>query len=86
MALLINDVCISCDLCITVCPNKAISKDDDDVYTIDPKLCTECVGHHALSQCVKVCSVRAIVADPDHRESKEELQKKYEDLKARKAA
>lgn len=85
MALLINDLCITCDVCLAACPNKAIAK-GDEIFTIDPALCTECVGHHAVSQCVKVCPVRAIVPDPDHRESREELQKKYEDLKARKAA
>jgi ferredoxin len=86
MALLINDLCIACDVCLAACPNKAITKDDDDVFTIDADLCTECVGHHAVSQCVKVCPVRACVPDPAHAESKDELQKKYEDLKARKAA
>jgi formate hydrogenlyase subunit 6/NADH:ubiquinone oxidoreductase subunit I len=39
-----------------------------------------------VSQCVKVCPVRAIVPDPEHRESREELQSKYERLKALKAA
>lgn len=85
MALLIIDLCITCDVCLAACPNKAISK-GDDIFTIDPALCTECVGHHAVSQCVKVCPVRAIIPDPDHRESKEELQQKYEQLKARRAA
>jgi formate hydrogenlyase subunit 6/NADH:ubiquinone oxidoreductase subunit I len=41
---------------------------------------------HAVSQCVKVCPVRAIVPDPAHKESKDELQAKYERLKAQKAA
>jgi ferredoxin len=59
---------------------------DEDVYTIDPDKCTECVGHFTVSQCVKVCPVRAIVPDPAHKESKEELQAKYERLKAQKAA
>ena len=85
MALLINDLCIACDVCLAPCPNKAISV-GEDIFYIDPALCTECVGHHAISPCVKVCPVRAIVADPDHRESKEELQAKYEQLKAKKAA
>lgn len=85
MALLITDDCIACDLCRTVCPNKAITA-GDDLYLIDPALCTECIGHHAVSQCVKVCSVRAIVPDPDHAESKDELQQKYERLQALKAA
>ena len=85
MALLINDLCIACDVCLAPCPYKAITA-GEDIFYIDPTLCTECVGHHAISQCVKVCPVRAIVPDPAHRESKDELQKKYEELKARKAA
>lgn len=85
MALLINDLCIACDVCLAACPNKAISP-GEDIFTINPDLCTECVGHHAVSQCVKVCPVRACVPDPAHRESKDELQAKYERLMARKAA
>lgn len=85
MALLITDLCIVCDLCFAVCPNKAIAR-GDEIFTIDPALCTECVGHHAVSQCVKVCPVRAIVPDSDHVESRDDLQAKYEALKARKAA
>jgi ferredoxin len=85
MALLINDLCIACDVCLAACPNKAITA-GEDIFTIDPDLCTECVGHHAVSQCVKVCPVRSCVPDPDHQESKDELQAKYERLKAQKAA
>lgn len=85
MALLINDLCIACDVCLAACPNKAISP-GEDIFSIDPELCTECVGHHAVSQCVKVCPVRACVPDPAHQESKDELQAKYERLMAKKAA
>ena len=85
MALMINDLCIACDVCLAACPNKAISA-GEDIFTIDPDKCTECVGHHAVSQCVKVCPVRACVTDPAHRESKDELQAKYERLMAQKAA
>ncbi|MGI9134953.1 MAG: YfhL family 4Fe-4S dicluster ferredoxin [Rhodoferax sp.] len=85
MALVINDLCIACDVCLAACPNKAISA-GDDIFFIDPDLCTECVGHHAVSQCVKVCPVRAITPDPQHVESRGDLQAKYELLKAQKAA
>lgn len=85
MALLINDLCIACDVCLAPCPNKAISA-GEEIFYINPELCTECVGHHAVSQCVKVCPVRAIVPDPEHRESKDQLQAKYERLQAQKAA
>lgn len=85
MALQINDLCIACDVCLAPCPNKAISV-GEDIFYIDPDLCTECVGHHAVSQCVKVCPVRAIVPDPAHSESKDVLQAKFERLRAQKAA
>ncbi|MGQ0711676.1 MAG: YfhL family 4Fe-4S dicluster ferredoxin [Rhodoferax sp.] len=85
MALIINDLCITCDVCLDACPNKAISA-GEEIFFIDPALCTECVGHHAVSQCVKVCPVRAIHPDPAHAESREALQAKYEALQARKAA
>lgn len=86
MALIINSLCIACDVCRVPCPNKAITVDAEDTYTIDPERCTECVGHFSVSQCVKVCPVRAIVPDPAHSESREELQKKSEHLKAQKVA
>ena len=85
MALLINDLCIACDVCLAACPNKAITA-GEDIFTINPDLCTECVGHHAVSQCAKACPGRACVPDPAHRESKDELQAKYERLMAQKAA
>ncbi|MDK9704127.1 MAG: YfhL family 4Fe-4S dicluster ferredoxin [Sulfuritalea sp.] len=85
MALIINDLCIACDVCLAACPNKAITA-GEEIFTINPDLCTECVGHHPTSQCVKVCPVRAIVPDPAHRESKDELQAKYDRLMAKKAA
>ena len=44
MSLKINELCVNCDVCEPVCPNKAISM-GPDIYVIDPALCTECVGH-----------------------------------------
>lgn len=81
MALQITDDCIVCDLCRTVCPNNAIAA-GDDLYTIDPARCTECVGKHPVSQCVKVCSVRAVKPDPAYVESKEQLEEKSRRLAA----
>jgi ferredoxin len=54
MALMITDECINCDVCEPECPNGAISQ-GDEIYVIDPDLCTECVGHYETSQCVEVC-------------------------------
>ena len=79
MALLITDECINCDVCEPECPNDAISP-GDEIYEIDPNLCTECVGHFETSQCVEVCPVDCIPLDPGHVETKEELMAKYEAL------
>jgi ferredoxin len=76
MSLLITDECINCDVCEPECPNGAITQ-GEEIYQIDPNLCTECVGHFDTSQCVEVCPVDCIIADPDHRESKEQLHQKY---------
>ena len=76
MALLINSDCINCDLCEPECPNEAISPGEDS-YVIDPAKCTECVGYFDKSQCVQVCPVDCIVPDPDHRESRDQLQEKH---------
>jgi ferredoxin len=40
-------------------------------------LCTECVGHHDLPQCMDVCPVDCISKDPKHVEDKESLYQKY---------
>lgn len=79
MALLITDECINCDVCEPECPNEAISP-GDEIYEINPDLCTECVGHFETSQCVEVCPVDCIPLDPDHVESKDELMEKYKIL------
>jgi len=79
MALTITDECINCDLCDPECPNEAISM-GDDIYIINPLLCTECVGHHEISQCTEVCPVDCIITDPDNIESEAQLLAKYERL------
>ena len=76
MALLITDECINCDVCEPECPNDAISP-GDEIYEIDPNLCTECVGHFETSQCVEVCPVDCIPLDTNHPETKDELMEKY---------
>lgn len=83
MSLLITDECINCDVCEPECPNDAISQ-GDTIYIIDPKKCTECVGHYDTPQCVEVCPVDCIPKDDAHVESKEQLQVKYEALMAAK--
>ena len=81
MSLLINDECINCDVCEPECPNSAISQ-GDEIYEIDPNLCTECVGHFDEPQCIEVCPVDCILKDPDNPESEDQLLAKYEKLVA----
>lgn len=76
MSLKISEDCINCDVCEPECPNVAISQ-GDEIYEIEPDLCTECIGHYDVPQCVEVCPVDCIVPDPDHQESQEELLEKF---------
>jgi ferredoxin len=79
MALKITDQCINCDVCEPECPNEAISM-GAEIYWINPAKCTECVGHFDQPQCREVCPVDCIPLDPEHAETREELQAKYERL------
>ena len=79
MALMISDECTSCDACSAECPNEAISEGDTQ-HEIDTTKCTECVGAHDEPQCVLVCPVDAIIADPANKETPEQLQAKYNTL------
>ena len=79
MALLITGECINCDVCEPECPNGAISM-GEEIYVIDPALCTECVGHFETSQCVEVCPVECIVTDPARIESRDVLFARYRSL------
>lgn len=81
MALLITDECINCDVCESECPNSAISQ-GEMIYEINPKRCTECVGHFDTPQCVEVCPVACILVDPTNTETRAQLLEKYEKLKS----
>ncbi len=81
MSLEITDECINCDVCEPECPNEAISM-GPEIYVIDPKLCTECVGHFDVPQCMEVCPVECINKDPANPETQDELMAKYEQLQA----
>lgn len=85
MALLINDVCVNCDVCAPVCPNAAIEQ-GETIYEIEPARCTECVGHFDTPQCVEVCPVECIELDPAHPESRQQLAVKYRLLTGKDAA
>ena len=79
MALLITHDCINCDVCEPECPNQAISQ-GEQVYVINPDLCTECVGHFDTPQCVSVCPGECILPDPAHPETPDDLLQKYQRL------
>lgn len=76
MALIIDDECINCDVCEPECPNAAISQ-GEEIYEINPELCTECVGHHDKPQCIEVCPVDCIEKDPAHVEDQKSLYQKF---------
>ncbi len=84
MALMITDECINCDVCEPECPNDAIFM-GEEIYEINPELCTECVGHFETSQCVEVCPVECIPINPQRVETREQLMAKYEKLTGNKA-
>lgn len=79
MALIINALCVNCDVCAPACPNEAIHQ-GEVIYEIDPARCTECVGHFDEAQCVVVCPVECIDLDPAHPETREQLLAKYRQL------
>lgn len=55
MAYQITSQCISCNLCLSVCPSNAI-KVVDGQHWINPELCTNCVGSvYTTPQCKAVC-------------------------------
>jgi ferredoxin len=85
VALKITDQCINCDVCEPECPNQAISM-GPEIYVIDWRRCTECVGHFEKPQCVEVCPVDCIPLDEMHAEGRAELEEKYRRLQREKDA
>jgi len=85
MALLITDECINCDVCEPECPNGAIYP-GEEIYEINPKRCTECVGHYDTPQCVAVCPVECIIPHPQVVETRDELYEKFLQLTQEKPA
>ena len=67
MATFITSDCINCGACEPECPNDAISA-GDDIYLIDPNLCTECVGFFDQESCQAACPVECCLPDPKHLE------------------
>ena len=94
MAIMITDECISCNACEAECPNTAIyspglayniggteyaALSEEHTYIV-PDKCTECVGFYDEPQCIPACPTEAIIADPEHVETKEQLMAKKEHL------
>jgi ferredoxin len=70
MAYKITEDCTLCGACEEECPNKAISQPDpDEIFIIDAKKCTECVGFFDEAQCVGVCPSDCIVVEPEEDEA-----------------
>jgi ferredoxin len=94
MSIMITEECISCNACDAECPNTAIYSGGDPYVVggqefaalseehtyIVPEKCTECVGFHDEPQCIAACPTEAIVPDPNHVETKEQLMAKKEHL------
>ena len=76
MALMITDECINCDVCEPACPNDAIAL-GAEIYEIDPRRCTECVGHFDEPQCVQLCPVACIPINPALVENRAQLHVKF---------
>lgn len=76
MALLIKDNCINCDMCDPECPNEAITF-GEEIYEIDPILCTECIGFYETPTCIAVCPINCIIVDPKNVETEEQLLEKF---------
>lgn len=62
MAHFIDDKCIGCTACVSVCPTESISGDRKQIHYIDSQTCIDC------DACVWVCPVLAIAdADGDYK-------------------
>jgi ferredoxin len=79
MATMITSECINCGACEPECPNNAISQ-GEEIYVIDPLLCTECVGFHDYEACAAVCPVDCCVTDPNNIETEDVLIKRAREL------
>jgi ferredoxin len=85
MATMISEDCISCGACEDECPNDAISL-GDDIFVIDPDLCSECVGLHDTQKCAEACPVECCVPDPGRRESEDVLFERAKRIQADRGA
>ncbi len=54
MTYMITSQCIECHRCESVCPTKAIIRNEQQ-YQINPERCNDCVGHYTVPQCWAAC-------------------------------
>lgn len=67
-------------MCEPECPNDAITF-GEEIYEINPQLCTECVGFYEEPTCVKVCPINScIIVDPNNIETDDELLIKFAEI------
>lgn len=64
MALRINDLCVSCQACVDVCPTGAIVRARKH-FVINPTVCTECEGYSEDPQCASICPIESAITDMD---------------------
>jgi ferredoxin len=64
MAYAIGYHCTACGICVTICPNQAVTG-EAPLYRIDPLLCTECVLYADFPVCVAACPESAIAEAPE---------------------
>jgi ferredoxin len=60
MSYSIVESCVSCHACSMVCPTGAISMGEAH-FVVDPKICTECEGDYANSQCASICPIEGAI-------------------------
>jgi len=85
MATMITEDCINCGACEDECPNGAISM-GEEIFVIDPDLCTECVGFSSEQACAAACPPDVCIQDPARIESEDALFERARRLHPEKAA
>ena len=49
----------------------------EQIYEINPNVCTEFVGHFDIPQCVDICPIDCIPKDENNVETDDQLYQKY---------